>query len=64
MNEGTIRDWVRHAKFNVTQGKNFDRTGGIGPWIETDMSGIDVKNMQIETRVNGEVRQSCQNFLL
>ncbi|MGB6958530.1 MAG: fumarylacetoacetate hydrolase family protein, partial [Bradyrhizobium sp.] len=23
-NEGTIRDWVRHAKFNVTQGKNFD----------------------------------------
>ncbi|MDG1064918.1 MAG: fumarylacetoacetate hydrolase family protein, partial [Luminiphilus sp.] len=21
MNEGTIRDWVRHAKFNVTQGK-------------------------------------------
>ncbi len=23
-NEGTIRDWVRHAKFNVTQGKNFE----------------------------------------
>ncbi|MDX1743930.1 MAG: fumarylacetoacetate hydrolase family protein, partial [Ruegeria sp.] len=23
-NEGTIRDWVRHAKFNVTQGKNWD----------------------------------------
>lgn len=22
-NEGTIRDWVRHAKFNVTQGKNW-----------------------------------------
>lgn len=58
MNEGTIRDWVRHAKFNVTQGKNFDRTGGIGPWIETDLSGIDVTSMQIETRVNGEVRQS------
>ena len=32
MNEGTIRDWVRHAKFNVTQGKNFDRTAVIGPW--------------------------------
>ena len=58
MNEGTIRDWVRHAKFNVTQGKNFDRTGGLGPWIETDLSGIDVTDMQIETRVNGEVRQS------
>ena len=58
MNEGTVRDWVRHAKFNVTQGKNFDRAGGIGPWIETDLSGIDVNDMQIETRVNGEVRQS------
>jgi len=58
MNEGTIRDWVRHAKFNVTQGKNFDRTGGLGPWIETDLSGIDVTDLQIETRVNGEVRQS------
>lgn len=58
MNEGTIRDWVRHAKFNVTQGKNFDRTGGMGPWIETDLTGIDVTDMQVETRVNGELRQS------
>ncbi len=29
-NEGTIRDWVRHGKFNVTQGKNWDRSGGDG----------------------------------
>ena len=35
INEGTIRDWVRHAKFNVTQGKNFDSSGAIGPWIVT-----------------------------
>ena len=35
-NEGTIRDWIRHGKFNVTQGKNFDATGSIGPWIATD----------------------------
>jgi len=41
-NEGTIRDWVRHAKFNVTQGKNFDRSGSIGPWLVpfTDESQI------------------------
>src|SRR3990170_4475316 len=41
-NEGTIRDWVRHAKFNVTQGKNFDCTGSLGPWIVpyTDESDI------------------------
>jgi len=34
-NEGTIRDWVRHAKFNVTQGKNWDSSGSIGPWMTT-----------------------------
>jgi len=58
MNEGTIRDWVRHGKFNVTPGKNWDNSGGIGPWIETDMSGLDVTDMRVETRVNGELRQS------
>lgn len=56
-NEGTIRDWVRHAKFNVTQGKNWDKTGSIGPWIVpfTDASQLD--DIKLETRVNGEVRQ-------
>ena len=58
MNEGSVRDWIRHGKFNVTQGKNWDRSGGLGPWIETDLAGIDVTDMRIETRVNGEVRQS------
>lgn len=58
MNEGTIRDWVRHGKFNVTPGKNWDNTGGIGPWIETNLSGIDVTDMKVETHVNGELRQS------
>lgn len=57
MNEGSVRDWLRHAKFNVTQGKNFDRSGGLGPWIETDLSGIDVTDMTVTTRVNGEQRQ-------
>ena len=54
-NEGTIRDWIRHGKFNVTQGKNFDATGSIGPWIETD---IDLsKPLQLIVRKNGEVTQ-------
>ncbi len=57
MNEGTIRDWVRHGKFNVTPGKNWRRSGCLGPWVETDLSGVDVTNMWVETRVNGEVRQ-------
>ena len=56
-NEGTIRDWVRHAKFNVTQGKNWDNSGAIGPWLVpfTDASQLD--EARIITRVNGEVRQ-------
>lgn len=56
-NEGTIRDWLHHGKFNVTQGKNFDRSGSIGPWIVT-CDEIDLRiPMELTTRVNGEVRQ-------
>lgn len=60
MNEGTLRDWVRHAKFNVTQGKNFERSGSIGPWMITTedfLKGRDVNDLTISTRVNGELRQ-------
>jgi 2-keto-4-pentenoate hydratase/2-oxohepta-3-ene-1,7-dioic acid hydratase in catechol pathway len=56
-NEGTIRDWVRHAKFNVTQGKNFDSTGSLGPWIVPYRSEADIADIRLTTRVNGEVRQ-------
>jgi 2-keto-4-pentenoate hydratase/2-oxohepta-3-ene-1,7-dioic acid hydratase in catechol pathway len=56
-NEGTIRDWVRHAKFNVTQGKNFDSTGSLGPWIVPYVKQSDIADIRLTTRVNGEVRQ-------
>ena len=59
MNEGTIRDWVRHAKFNVTQGKNFVHSGSAGPWMVTadQFTANDYENMQVSTHVNGEQRQ-------
>jgi 2-keto-4-pentenoate hydratase/2-oxohepta-3-ene-1,7-dioic acid hydratase in catechol pathway len=57
MNEGTIRDWVRHAKFNVTQGKNFAASGSIGPWMVTADEAGDLGKLSVQTRVNGEVRQ-------
>jgi 5-carboxymethyl-2-hydroxymuconate isomerase len=59
MNEGTLRDWVRHAKFNVTQGKNFIESGSIGPWMVTadEFTPEQFENMRVTTRVNGEVRQ-------
>jgi 2-keto-4-pentenoate hydratase/2-oxohepta-3-ene-1,7-dioic acid hydratase in catechol pathway len=56
-NEGTIRDWLRHAKFNVTQGKNFDKTGSVGPWMVTRDEINPKKSLHLTTRVNGEVRQ-------
>ncbi|MEV8800052.1 fumarylacetoacetate hydrolase family protein, partial [Mesorhizobium ciceri] len=56
-NEGTIRDWVRHAKFNVTQGKNFDRTGSIGPWLVPFTHEAQIADIALTTRVNGEIRQ-------
>lgn len=59
MNEGTLRDWVRHAKFNVTQGKNFARSGAMGPWLVTadEFTPGALEDMRVTTRVNGEVRQ-------
>ncbi|MGH1416425.1 MAG: fumarylacetoacetate hydrolase family protein [Pelagimonas sp.] len=56
-NEGTIRDWVRHAKFNVTQGKNWDSSGAIGPWLVPFTDAAQLDDARIITRVNGEVRQ-------
>ena len=60
MNEGTLRDWVRHAKFNVTQGKNFVHSGSIGPWmVSADEFTVEqFENLRITTTVNGDVRQN------
>lgn len=57
-NEGTLRDWVRHAKFNVTQGKNFERSGAIGPWMVPAWEFPSFGHLDIKTRVNGELRQN------
>ncbi|MBO9451341.1 fumarylacetoacetate hydrolase family protein [Tropicibacter sp. R16_0] len=56
-NEGTIRDWVRHAKFNVTQGKNWDNSGAIGPWLVPFTDAMQLDDARIQTHVNGELRQ-------
>tara|TARA_R110002020_G_scaffold20374_75_gene69819 strand:- start:3886 stop:4764 length:879 start_codon:yes stop_codon:yes gene_type:complete len=56
-NEGSVRDWLRHAKFNVTQGKNFDASGAIGPWLVPYEDESQIADIALTTRVNGEVRQ-------
>lgn len=56
-NEGSVRDWLKHGKFNVTQGKNFDASGSIGPWVVTSDECDPSQELTITTRVNGETRQ-------
>lgn len=56
-NEGTIRDWVRHAKFNVTQGKNWDNSGAMGPWLVPFTHGAQLDDIRLTTHVNGALRQ-------
>jgi 2-keto-4-pentenoate hydratase/2-oxohepta-3-ene-1,7-dioic acid hydratase in catechol pathway len=58
MNEGSLRDFLRHAKFNVTQGKNFEHSGSLGPWLVTPDELDPMTELQVMTRVNGEERQN------
>ena len=65
MNEGSVRDYMRHGKFNVTQGKNFERSGALGPaMVPIDEVG-SLSELGITTRVNGEIRQqdSTRNLM-
>lgn len=56
-NEGTLRDWVRHAKFNVTQGKNWDGSGSMGPWLVPFTDPAQIVDVGLSTHVNGALRQ-------
>src|ERR1700684_1487288 len=56
-NEGTLRDWVRHCNFNVTQGKNFDATGSHGRGLVSYTDLSEIADIRLTTRVNGETRQ-------
>lgn len=55
-NDGTIRDWQGHSS-QFTAGKNFLRTGAIGPWLTTADAVSEPGRLAIETRLNGEVMQ-------
>jgi 5-carboxymethyl-2-hydroxymuconate isomerase len=57
MNEGSVRDWLRHSKFNVTPGKNFERSGSLGPWLVTADELDANAELHLTTKVNGELRQ-------
>ncbi|MGV0879768.1 fumarylacetoacetate hydrolase family protein [Martelella sp. FLE1502] len=55
-NDGSIRDYQRHTT-QFWGGKNFDRSGSMGPWIVTPDELGDVDSQTLVTRLNGEVMQ-------
>jgi 2-keto-4-pentenoate hydratase/2-oxohepta-3-ene-1,7-dioic acid hydratase in catechol pathway len=55
-NDFTARDWQRAAS-QWTPGKNFPGTGAFGPWLVTPDEAGSVNELELQTRVNGEVRQ-------
>jgi len=57
-NEGSVREYQRKTT-QWDMGKNFDHTGGFGPWLVTaDELADGAKGLKIETRLNGNVMQS------
>jgi 2-keto-4-pentenoate hydratase/2-oxohepta-3-ene-1,7-dioic acid hydratase in catechol pathway len=57
-NEGSIREYQRRTS-QWDMGKNFDGTGGFGPWMVTaDEVPPGGKGLKIESRLNGTVMQS------
>ncbi len=53
-NDGSVRHWQRHS---VSAGKNFERSGSIGPWMVTADEIDDPQDLQLLARVDGEERQ-------
>jgi acylpyruvate hydrolase len=57
-NDGSIREYQRRTT-QWDMGKNFDATGGFGPWMVTaDELPAGAKGLKIESRLNGKVMQS------
>jgi 2-keto-4-pentenoate hydratase/2-oxohepta-3-ene-1,7-dioic acid hydratase in catechol pathway len=56
-NDGSIREWQFHAK-QIASGKNFESTGGFGPWMVTADEIAPNQELKLITRLNGEVVQS------
>jgi 2-keto-4-pentenoate hydratase/2-oxohepta-3-ene-1,7-dioic acid hydratase in catechol pathway len=58
-NDGSLRDYQRKSA-QWTIGKNFDATGGFGPWIVTpDELPLGAEGLRIQSRLNGQVMQDA-----
>jgi len=57
-NDGSVREYQRRTT-QWDMGKNFDRTGGFGPWVvSADELPPAAKGLKIQSRLNGQVMQS------
>lgn len=54
--DGSIRDYQKHS---LTAGKNFWRSGAMGPWI-VPAAALDVEDPMLVTRLNGAAVQSAR----
>jgi acylpyruvate hydrolase len=58
-NDGSLRDYQRKTS-QWTIGKNFERTGGFGPWFVTaDELPPGAAGLSIQSRLNGKVMQDA-----
>jgi len=58
LNEGSMRDYQFHTR-QLTAGKNFYQSGGVGPWLVTTDEIPDPQKLTIEFRLNGQLLQSA-----
>jgi 2-keto-4-pentenoate hydratase/2-oxohepta-3-ene-1,7-dioic acid hydratase in catechol pathway len=54
--DGSVRDWQRHT-MQFTAGKNFHKSGAVGPWLVSSDAIPDPTALRLTTRVNGAVMQ-------
>ena len=62
-NDGSVREFQGHTS-QFTPGKNFTGTGGFGPWLMTPDEIGDLDELEIFTRLNGELMQNAKAQLL
>lgn len=55
-NDGSVRDWQKHT-IQFVPGKNFPQTGGFGPWLVTADEIQNPQDLELTTRLNGQVMQ-------
>ncbi|MCU0925008.1 MAG: fumarylacetoacetate hydrolase family protein [Hydrogenophaga sp.] len=62
-NDASVREWQFHAK-QIASGKNFEDTGGFGPWMVTADEIAPGRELKLVTRLNGETVQSSHTGLM